>query len=780
MRLLGRRALMVGTCHIGVAVVLRDLAVAADAKAGAKAQRASPDLFIGTGGDGHTFPGVSLPFGMVQLSPDTDTARWATCSGYHHGDPSLLGFSHTHLSGTGIGDMLDVLVVPCRGPVRLIPGALDRPDEGYRLRYAGEVAEPGYYRVALENGVTSELTATLRAGIQRHVFPRSGGAAGHLLIDLAHLVQDVTDHPPLIDEAELTLEPDGTLTGTRRVFRWAKGRRIYFAMQFSRMPDRVELFGDGDAAQPLGSTHVAGLRLKAAVHFDDAAAEPIVVRTAVSAVDLAGARANLAAEAPHFRFEAYRQAASEAWQAELDQVTVSGGTADQRKIMATALYHAALSPTLFSDVDGRTIGLDRQTHQLPPGERAYSAYSLWDTYRAFHPLQTLLRPGFVRDMVADLVRQTKQSPYGPPVWPLQGVETGCMIGWHSVPVLAEAMAKGIPGDYAAAWPGIRKRALDFDTPAQDNALGIPLYDQKGYVPADKVFESVSRTLEYAYDDYASASIARAAGALFDAERLENRSRNWRNVFDPAIGFARPRLDDGTWAVPYDPVSLGHLDKWHDYTESNGWQATFLNQHDIYGLAQAMGGPGRLEAQLDALFSAPSVLPKGAPPDISGLVGQYAHGNEPSHHVAYLYAWCGAHWKTQRMVRRLLTTMYSANAAGIIGNDDCGQMSAWFVLSALGFYPVDPVSAVYVLGSPLFDRAEVRLGNGRKLSIEARGNAFDRPYFGRVEFRGQPLHRSWITHDELMAGGKLTFYMQAEPDFSFARESSAWPPDAFRV
>jgi predicted alpha-1,2-mannosidase len=771
MTALARRALLTGTCHLGVLAMLPELALAAPSQNGG-AKPARPDLFVGTGGDGHTFPGATLPFGMVQLSPDTDTARWATCSGYHHGDPSLLGFSHTHLSGTGIGDMLDVLVLPCRGEVRLMPGPLDRPDEGYRLRYAGEVAKPGYYRVQLENGVSSELTATLRAGIQRHVFPRAGGAGGHLLIDLSHLVRDSSDHPPLIDDAQLTFAADGTLTGTRRVFRWAKGRRIFFAMQFSRPPSRVELFGDDDAL--VAGPHAAGMRLKAAVHFDDAASEPIVVRTAVSAVDLAGARANLAAEAPHFDFDAYRAAAAKAWEAELGHVTVTGGTPEQRTILASAQYHAALGPTLFSDVDGRTVGLDRQVHQLAKGEQAYSAYSLWDTYRAFHPLQTILRPGRVREMVGDLIRQTAQSPYGPPVWPLQGVETGCMIGWHAVPVLAEAMAKGIPGDYAAAWPGIAKRAFDFATPAQDNALGIPLYDAKGYVPADKVFESVSRTLEYAYDDYASVSIARAAGALDDAARLEKRSGNWRNVFDTSVGFARPRLDDGTWTAPYDPVELGHSSQWRDYTESNGWQATFLNQHDVHGLAEAMGGPAGLEAKLDALFSAPSTLPKNAPPDISGLVGQYAHGNEPSHHVAYLYAWTGAHWKTQGMVRRLLTTMYQAAPDGIIGNDDCGQMSAWFILSALGFYPVDPVSATYVLGSPLFDRAEVRLGNSRKLVVQALGNAPDKPYYARVELNGRDHPRSWISHAEVMAGGTLTFHMQAEPATGFAADPSLWP------
>ena len=764
-----RRRLMTGSCRMALLAAAVSGGVA-HALEGEIAARADP--FIGTGGDGHTFPGATLPFGMVQLSPDTDTARWATCSGYRHGDPSMLGFSHTHLSGTGIGDMLDVLVVPCRGEVRLEPGPLDRPDEGYRLRYSDEAAEPGFYRVRLGNGVTSELTATLRTGIQRHTYPNGGG---HLLIDLSHFAADASRAHPVIDEAEMTLQADGTLTGQRRVFRWARGRRIHFAMQFSRPPSQIAFFGDGDAPQPPETRQVKGRRLKAVLHFDDAASAPIVVRTAVSAVDVAGARANLAAEAPHFDFEAYRQAASRAWAQELSQIGVSGGTAEQRTIMATALYHAAVAPTLLSDVDGRTIGLDRKIHPLGPGEKAYSAYSLWDTYRAWHPLQTLLRPALVAAFVADLVRQTRQSLFGPPVWPLQGVETGCMIGWHSVPVLAEAMAKGIPGDYAAAWPAIRKRAFDFTAPVLDNALGIPLYDAKGYIPADKVFESVSRTLEYAYDDHAAARIAQAVGAPEDAARLEARSGNWRNVFDRETGFARPRLDDGSFAQPYDPAALGHSAKWRDFTESNGWQATFLNQHDIHGLAEALGGPAGLEARLDALFAAPSTLPKDAPPDISGMVGQYAHGNEPSHHIAYLYAWTGAHWKTQAMVRRLLALMYRARPNGMIGNDDCGQMSAWFVLSALGFYPVDPVSTVYVFGSPLFEEARVRLGNGRNLIVSAPGNRSDRPFYGRVEWNGRPLERCWIGHDEVMEGGRLTFRMQNVPDLSFGRDPRSWPP-----
>ncbi len=763
--MLDRRMLLAGTAAIALAPALAR---------GRSAAATPPDLFVGTGGDGHTYPGATLPFGMVQLSPDTDVERWDTCSGYHHGDGSIMGFSHTHLSGTGIGDMLDVLLVPTRGPVRLTPGPLADPDAGYRQRFTDEGAEPGYYHVTLESGVRAELTVTERTGWHRYRFP---AGPAHLLIDLSHLVLDKSDAAPLIDEAHLAVDADGTVTGSRRVHRWAKGRRIHFALQLSRPPSRIVFYGDDDMAQPGGNTRVAGKRVKAVLHFDEAGGDPVLVRCGISGVDIAGARANLAAEGSHWNFDRVRREAADRWRDALGTVRVAGGTADQRTIMASSLYHAQLAPTLFSDADGRYVGLDRQVHRVPAGGAAYSTYSTWDTYRALHPLLTLIQPDRTRSLIDDLIRQTAQSPFGPAVWPLQGVETGTMIGWHGVVPIAEAQVKGIPADYAAAWPAIARRSFDFTAPDKDNSRGRDLYDAQGYVPADKVFESVSRTQEYAYDDWASARIARAAGASADAERLLTRSGNWRNVVDPMIGFARPRFADGSWWTPYDPVQLGHMPKpwWRDYTEANGWQATFLNQHDIHGLIRHIGGDAAFEAKLDALFTAPSTLPANAPPDIAGLVGQYAHGNEPDQHAAYLYAYVGAPWKTQAMVRRLLTTMYRAAPDGIIGNDDCGQMSAWFVFSALGFYPVDPVEAVYVFGAPLFDRAEVRVGDGRRLVVTAEGNGPDRPYVQSVTWRGRPWTRSWIGHADLIRGGALAFRMGATPNRDFGRAVADRPP-----
>ena len=732
----------------------------------------APDLFIGTGGHGHTFPGPSMPFGMVQLGPDTNNAGWDACSGYHVDDGSIMGFSHTHLSGTGIGDMLDVLVVPTRGPLHLIPGPVGQPDKGYRQRFTEEQAEPGYYRVKLESGVLAELTVTERTGLHRYHFP---AGAGHILIDFAHCKQEKPDEPIRIENASLTLAEDGTLTGSRQVFRWAEGRHIHFALQLSRRPDRVEFFGDGDTPLPKGTTSAKGQRLKVAFFFDEAGGDPIQVRTGISAVDVAGAKAALSEEAPGWNFDAARAAAGKAWAKELSSVTVKGGTPDQRTIMASALYHSLLAPQLFTDRDGRTMGLDGKVRTLPQGERAFTAYSLWDTYRALHPLLTIIQPDRAALMTRDLIRQTQESPYGPPVWPLQGKETGCMIGWHAVSVLAEAQAKGIKADYAAAWPNIRRRAFDRTMPDIDSTLGRGFYYDLGYIPADKIWESVSRTQEYAYDDWAMARLAQAAGASEDAVALKARSRNYRNVIDPTIGFARPRFADGSWWQDYDPIQIGHDPKRHrDYTEANGWQATFLTQHDIYGLIDHFGGDTAFEKKLDSFFNAPSTLPDNAPPDISGLVGQYAHGNEPDQHAAYLYAYCGAPHKTQAMVRRLLTEMYKAAPDGVIGNDDCGQMSAWFVLSALGFYPVDPVSALYVLGSPLFDEAHVDLGNGRRLTVIAKGNGPASPYVQSVRWNGRPHARNWISHADLVQGGELLLEMGPKPS-RFGTEPRHRPP-----
>jgi len=415
--------------------------------------------------------------------------------------------------------------------------------------------------------------------------------------------------------------------------------------------------------------------------------------------------------------------------------------------------------------------MDNQVHTLKPGEENYSTYSLWDTYRAAHPFYILTQGQRVPAMLQGLVRMGQESPAGPPIWPLQGRETDTMVGYHSAAVLAEAYRKGIRGvDYKAAFAVMRKRAFD------DDVHGLGWYRKLGYIPADKVDESVSRTLEFAYDDWAVSKLAEAAGAHGDADFLRDRSRNYRNVFDYYTHFMRGRLSDGQWVTPYWPASLGHNQKiWRDFTETNSWQATFLNQHDLYGYMTLFRGEAEFEAKLDGLFSASSDMPDGTLDDISGLIGQYAHGNEPSHHVAYLYAYAGAPYKTQARVREILTTLYHAAPDGLAGNEDCGQMSAWYLLSSMGFYPVDPISAVYVLGSPLFDKATIDVGEGRTFTVEAPGNGPDAPYIQSATLNGRAHAKSWISHADIMRGGKLVLRMGSKPNKAFGRALSTRPP-----
>ncbi|HLI17613.1 MAG TPA: GH92 family glycosyl hydrolase [Rhodanobacteraceae bacterium] len=750
------------------------------------------DVFVGTGGHGHTYPGATVPWGMVQLSPDTNNYGWDACSGYHQHDGSIMGFSHTHLSGTGGADMLDVLVMPAQGPVLLDPGARGLPDEiyysrydgvmhgprlrddvvahpgkGYRSRFDSEHAVPGHYRVHLtDHDILAELTATARAGLHRYTFNKPG--AGHLLVDFAHGYQDGPDKRCNVSDAELRVVGRDTLVGGRRVHEWADGRYIYFAMKLSRPFARAELYSDD---KPLaGATAAKASHLKAALHFDDASKASLLVKVGISAVDIGGALRNLETEIPQWDFGRVQQDAAEQWERELSRIRIESQSEDVLKTFYSGLYHAMLAPTLFSDVDGRYRGMDLKVHTLPKGQHNYSTYSLWDTYRALHPLYTLFLPDKVPDLVQGLVRKANESPAGPAVWPLQGVETGTMIGYHSVVVIAEAQAKGFKGiDYANAWPVYRRRAMS------DDYRGLPWYRKLGYIPSDKVGEAVSKTLEYAYDDWAMAHFADGTGHHADGKFLRERSRNYRNLFDRTLTFMVPRGADGQWLKPFAPNEMGHSDKWRDYTESNPWEATFLNQHDLYHYMQMFGGDAAFERKLDELFTTSSALPANAPPDIAGMVGQYAQGNEPSHHVAYLYAYSGSHWKTQSRVRMLLETMYRAAPDGLAGNEDCGQMSAWYILSALGLYAVDPVSANWVFGSPLVDRAEIDVGGGRKLVVEARGNGKDRPYIQSVTWNGKPWTRSWITHAELVKGGTLVFVMGDKPNRHFGAAAEDRPP-----
>lgn len=700
--------------------------------------------FIGTGGHGHTFPGPSLPFGMVQLSPDTRLTGWDGCSGYHFSDKVIYGFSHTHLSGTGASDYGDILLLPATGPVKLRSGYRARGEDpaprdpagyGSAFRKETEKAAAGYYEVELDDyRVKAELTATLRSGLHRYTFP---GGPAHVLVDLAHRDQVIA--------SSLRITGPDRIEGMRRSKAWAKDQVVHFAARFSRPFDRAELAADGRVRD--GARELEGKDLRAVLHWDTRPGERILVKVGLSAVDAEGAAKNLDAEQKGFDFEGVRAKAKSVWKAELSRVEIEGGSDDQRTVFFTALYHAFLQPNVYQDVDGRYRGMDGKVHPAG-GHVQHTVFSLWDTFRTAHPLYTILQRRRSLDFLQTFLAQYRQGGRLP-VWELSANETDCMIGYHSVPVILDAWVKGIRGFDEGLALEAMKASADADR------FGLKAYRANGFIPAERSSESVSRTLEYAYDDWCIARFAELTGRSADAAAFYRRAQAWQHLVDPG-GFLRPR-HNGMWLAPFDPkeVSL-------HYTEANAWQYSFFVPHDLSGFMARLGGPAALERQLDRLFSEESRTTGREQVDITGLVGQYAHGNEPSHHMAYLYAYAGAAPKTQAMVRRLLDTMYRNAPDGLIGNEDCGQMSAWFVLSALGFYPVVPGRPEYVLGTPLFPKATLKLENGRRFVIRAQAPAADRPYVQAVRLNGRPHPRAWIDHEALMAGGELTFELGPEP------------------
>ena len=554
--------------------------------------------------------------------------------------------------------------------------------------------------------------------------------------------------------ASLKVVGNDTIVGGRCTDIWAKGRQIYFSMKFSKPFERVEIYSDGKLVEG-GVREVKSTSLRCVLKFKTQANEVVQVKTGISGVDVEGAAANVMAEAPGWDFDGARVAAHAAWRRELGRIQVSSDNQKYLEIFYTGLYHMMVAPTLFDDVDGRYRGMDGNVHTLTKGAHNYSTFSLWDTYRALHPMYTLILSERVPDFVNCLVRMAEQSPQGVPVWPLQGSETGCMVGYHSAPVVAEALAKGFPGINAeSAYVVFKKRA------EVDDYRGLAAYRKLGYVPCDAQDESASKTLDYSYDDRAVAAIAKAVGKDEDYAMLIKRSRSFVNLYDKESGFIRPKYTDGHWAAPFNPKSI-KITKWRDYTEANAWQSTFCVQHDPALLIETLGGNKPFVEKLDQLFNQSSDMPPDMPPDVTGMVGQYAHGNEPSHHIAYLYNYAGAPYKTQARIRSLLETMYDNKPDGMAGNEDCGQMSAWFVISSLGLYAVDPVSAQYDFGTPLFDRVEMNVSGGRTLTIEAKRQSVKSIYIRSVEWNGSAVNGLTIEHAQLAKGGALVFHLVDE-------------------
>jgi predicted alpha-1,2-mannosidase len=773
--MISRRNFLHGTAGALATVCLPSPALAWDgsSKSGDEDPMQWVDLRIGTGGHGHCFPGAVVPFGAVQLSPDTFDDDWDWCSGYHLSDKSLMGFSHTHLSGTGCGDLLDFLVMAGTGPAKIVPGTREDPDSGYRSRFShdDEVMVPGYYSVLLKDyGVHAELTATERAGLHRYTFPASTQA--YLVLDLQHCYGGASN----VVSSELSSVSPDTLAGGRVTKAWGPNRHVYFHLQVSKTPSRIAYYRD-DQEIPAGAP-LTGRNLKCVLHFETQANDVILVKTGISAVSADSAANNLKQEIPAWDFEGVRQQAHERWARQIGKIHVRTDNIAHKKVFYTGLYHMSLGPMLFDDVDGRYRGMDNQIHQLPAGKRNYTTFSCWDTYRAAHPAYTIIESDRVPDFANSLIRMAVESPEGMPVWPLQGTETGTMTGYHSAAIIAEAVNKGFAGiDIDAAYKCMMKRAM------VDDWRGLNYYRKMHYIPADLESESVSKTFEYCYDDWAIAHVAKKLGKSDDASLLRQRSLNYKNYFDPTIQFSRPKFADGSWAgsseghgpTAFNPIDLGHWDKWRDYTESNAWQTTFGVQHDVAGNIALFGGREPFVAKLDELFTTAPTIPADAPPDIAGMVGQYAHGNEPSHHIAYLYVYAGQPWKTQSRVRSLMDTMYSPTPDGIAGNEDVGQMSAWFILSALGFYSVDAVSGNYILGSPLFEKATVDLGNGKQLQIDVQRADPSDAYIESFSLNGKNQNRAWFHHSEIAQGGQLKFKMGPHPQKNFASNPDVAPP-----
>ncbi|MGD2069271.1 MAG: GH92 family glycosyl hydrolase, partial [Gemmatimonadota bacterium] len=765
------------------------------------------DPFVGTGGHGHVYPGATVPWGTVQLSPDNGRGGWDWTAGYHWSDSVIVGFSHTHLSGTGIGDLLDVLVAPVVGATD--PGDGPTPGPGpegsdarlgvawaSRFRHADERAEPGYYRVRLaDSGIEAELTATPRVGLHRYVFPdgadRSAGDPAApdgrgptgepgnvgLVVDLGYARN--WDTPV---DASVRLVDDTLLLGHRRSTGWARDQRVFFAMALSRPVARVVAAGSGAARReipvpggpgggaadgPAASAPFSDSLARALLLFDRRDDDTLLVKVGLSHVSERGALDNLRAEAPGWDFDAARRAARAAWADELGKVRVTGGSDADRRTLYTALYHTRVCPVVFEDTNGLYRGADGAVRRAD-GYTRHAIFSLWDTFRTQHPLMTLIDPGRVPDLVGTMVAFQRESGLLP-IWSLLGNETNTMTGHHGVPVVVDAALKGLsPVDSGELF-----EAVEASTESDGRAL--PLYRDYGWIPADLEVESVTRTLEYAFDDWAASRLAEALGRDDLAARWRERAGWWRNVLDPRTRFMRGRLADGSWREPFDPFHASHRED-TDFTEGNAWQHTWFVPHDVRGLIDAMGGDDAFVRKLDSLFEADTVVTgENVSPDISGLIGQYAHGNEPSHHIAYLYHWAGRPWRSADRVRQILATQYGDRPDGLAGNEDCGQMSAWYVASAVGLYPVDPVGGTWVIGSPLFEETTLDVGGGRTFTVRAAGVSDSLRYVRAARLNGRPLERSWLHHGEVVAGGVLELEMAAEPGETWGTAREDRPP-----
>jgi predicted alpha-1,2-mannosidase len=741
--------------------------------------------FIGTQEMGHTFPGACVPFGMVQLSPDTDTVSYVEngaynknvyryCAGYQYKDPTIVGFSHTHFSGTGHSDLGDFLIAATTGKLKLNPGTADKPGSGYRSRFShtSEIAQPGYYSVKLlDYDIKAEMTTSSRVGFHQYTFPKTDSA--HIILDMMH---GIYNYDGKVLWAYLRVENDTLVTGYRITRGWARTNYLYFAMSFSKPIQNYGCKNDEKLVYKGGYRkfnqednfpEMAGKKLRAFFNFSTQDGQPVKIKLALSAVSTDGALKNLAAEIPGWDFNKARNDAKLLWEKELNKITITAPD-DQKENFYTSMYHAAISPVQYMDVDGNYRGIDFNIHKAE-GYTNYTTFSLWDTFRALHPLFTLLQPSRDNDMINSMLAHYTQSVHHIlPVWSHFGNENWCMIGYHSVPVIVDAYMKGIRGFDA-------EKALEacVSSATYQRYDGIGDYMKYGYVPMDVNAEGASLTLEYAYDDWCIAQFAKALGKKDIEATFAKRATSYLNLMDKKSGFIRAKMRDGSWHIPFDPMhTFGE-----GYTEGNAWNYSLYIPQDPNALIDLSGGNKKFVAHLDSLFT--MYMPDkyfAETEDITreGILGCYVHGNEPSHHDAYLYNWAGEPWKTQFQIHRIIDKMYVNKPDGLCGNDDCGQMSAWYILSSLGFYEVCPGSNQYVIGSPCVSDATIRLDNGKTFSIKAPALSKENIYIQSVTLNGAPLNKTWFTHSDIINGGEIIFMMGPKPNKKWGTSPDSKP------
>ena len=674
---------------------------------------------IGTGGHGHVFVGANVPFGMIQLGPNEHTRGWDWCSGYHESDSVIIGFGHMHLSGTGIGELGDVAFLP----------VLDEEQREVLFSHRAERVRPGYYSVMLDNHVHVELTATERAGMHRYTLP-ADAKNGFMVLNLNQGIGW-----DKMSQCGMKVESATLVTGFRYSTGWAKDQKVFFAAEFSRPVKQVQQEGDS-----------------LSVFSFDNNGSPLLLRVGLSAVSVEGAKANLRAEMNHWNFASLVADADRKWEEQLQKMHISGGTPAEQSVFYTAMYHTMIAPSVFCDVDGRYRGADGQVYQ---GDFTnYTTFSLWDTYRAAHPLMTLIHPERQKDIAQTMLHICDQQGKLP-VWHLMGNETDCMVGNPGSIALADLVMKGYLTDYKAALEALKKSDM-----REERGLG--LLAKYGYIPCDldPTYETVAKGLEYAIADGAAAVVAKRYGTKSDYKYFYDRSQSYRRYFDRKTGFMRGVTSKGQFREPFNPFHAVH--QHDDYTEGNAWQYTWLVSHDVHGLIGLFGGEKPFLQKLDSLFVAEGDLGEGASPDISGLIGQYAHGNEPSHHIIYMYNYAGQPWKAAPLLRKVFSEMYRDGFDGLSGNEDVGQMSAWYVLSSMGLYQVEPAGGRYIIGSPLFDSVEMNVGNGRTFKVTARNNSAENIYVQSAKLNGKKYTKSYVDFKDIVCGGELELVMGSQP------------------